>query len=90
MHFTSLDSVQNFVPYSSYFFHVYMAGGCSLECTITLLQVTEPLEDRMEQALFSPPLSKQRVDYAVQHIKESCASSLVCGLAFVDLFRIQN
>ncbi|XP_058200685.1 small RNA 2'-O-methyltransferase isoform X1 [Rhododendron vialii] len=61
---------------------VLTPGGCSLECTTTLLRVTEPLEDRMEQALFSPPLSKQRVDYAVQHIKESCASSLVdfgCG-----------
>ncbi|KAE9452432.1 hypothetical protein C3L33_15670, partial [Rhododendron williamsianum] len=61
---------------------VLTPGGCSLECTTTLLRVTEPLEDRMEQALFSPPLSKQRVDYAVQHIKESCALSLVdfgCG-----------
>lgn len=72
------------IPYwSSFIVHVYMAGGCSLECTTTLLRVTEPLEDRMEQALFSPPLSKQRVDYAVQHIKESCASSLVCVLGFV-------
>lgn len=36
----------------------------------------------MEQALFSPPLSKQRVEYALQHIKDSCATSLVdfgCG-----------
>lgn len=36
----------------------------------------------MEQALFSPPLSKQRVEYALQHIRESCAASLVdfgCG-----------
>ena len=31
----------------------------------------------MEQALFSPPLSKQRVEYAVQHIKESGATTLV-------------
>ncbi|KAA8519342.1 hypothetical protein F0562_013598 [Nyssa sinensis] len=56
--------------------------GCSLECCITLLRVMEPLEDRMEQALFSPPLSKQRVEHALQHIKESCATSLVdfgCG-----------
>ncbi|PQQ21239.1 small RNA 2-O-methyltransferase [Prunus yedoensis var. nudiflora] len=55
---------------------------CFLEYTITLLRVTEPLEDRMEQALFSPPLSKQRVEYAVQSIKESCATTLVdfgCG-----------
>ncbi|KAK2981401.1 hypothetical protein RJ640_017989, partial [Escallonia rubra] len=56
--------------------------NCSLEYSIALLRITEPLEDRMEKALFSPPLSKQRVDYAVQHIRESCATSLVdfgCG-----------
>ncbi|GMN54677.1 hypothetical protein TIFTF001_023794 [Ficus carica] len=55
---------------------------CSLQYTITLIRVTEPLEDRMEQALFSPPLSKQRVEYALQHIKQSCATNLVdfgCG-----------
>ncbi|KAM5587448.1 small RNA 2'-O-methyltransferase-like [Rosa sericea] len=55
---------------------------CCLEYTIRLLRVTEPLEDRMEQALFSPPLAKQRVEYAVQSIKESCATTLVdfgCG-----------
>lgn len=56
--------------------------SCKLEYNITLLRVTEPLEERMEQALFSPPLSKQRVEFAVRHIKESSASSLVdfgCG-----------
>ncbi|KAI3412314.1 uncharacterized protein J3R85_017499 [Psidium guajava] len=55
---------------------------CGLEYCITLLKITEPLEDRMEQALFSPPLSKQRVDYAVEHIKKSGATTLVdfgCG-----------
>jgi hypothetical protein len=31
----------------------------------------------MEQAVFSPPLSKQRVEYAVQHIRESHATTLV-------------
>lgn len=45
-----------------------------------LLHVTEPLEDRMEQAFFSPPLSKQRVEYAVRHIRESDATSLVNAL----------
>ncbi|XP_027089661.1 small RNA 2'-O-methyltransferase-like isoform X1 [Coffea arabica] len=58
------------------------SGKCSLEHTITLLRVTEPLEDRMEQALFSPPLSKQRVEYALQHIQESHALSMIdfgCG-----------
>ncbi|KAI3466880.1 hypothetical protein Pfo_023543 [Paulownia fortunei] len=56
--------------------------SCKVEYSITLLQVTEPLEERMEQALFSPPLSKQRVEFALQHIKESSAASLVdfgCG-----------
>ena len=56
-----------------------LSGKCSLEHTITLLRVTEPLEDRMEQALFSPPLSKQRVEYALQHIQESHALSMVCA-----------
>ncbi|KAK3016002.1 hypothetical protein RJ639_007031 [Escallonia herrerae] len=41
------------------------AAYCSLEYSIALLRITEPVEDRMEKALFSPPLSKQRVDYAV-------------------------
>ncbi|GER26061.1 small RNA 2'-O-methyltransferase [Striga asiatica] len=56
--------------------------NCKLEYRVTLLLVTEPMEDRMEQALFSPPLSKQRVEFAVQQIKESSAASLVdlgCG-----------
>lgn len=53
-----------------------------VEYTVSLIRVTEPLEDRMEQALFSPPLSKQRVEYALKHIYESGASTLVdfgCG-----------
>ncbi|XWS11515.1 hypothetical protein CRYUN_Cryun37aG0004700 [Craigia yunnanensis] len=60
----------------------FLSSPCCLEYSIILLRVTEPPEDRMEQALFSPPLSKQRVEYAVQHIKKSCATSLVdfgCG-----------
>ncbi|PKA53570.1 Small RNA 2'-O-methyltransferase [Apostasia shenzhenica] len=55
---------------------------CFLEYSVKLLQVTEPLEERIEQALFSPPLSKQRVEFAVKRINESHASSLVdfgCG-----------
>ncbi|KAL9272746.1 Small RNA 2'-O-methyltransferase-like protein [Drosera capensis] len=55
---------------------------CCLEYSITLLRVTSPLEDRMEQAFFSPPLSKQRVDYALLHIRDSNAMSLIdfgCG-----------
>lgn len=58
------------------------SGGCSLEYTTTLLRVTEPMEDRMEKAQFSPSLSKQRVKYAVDRIKESSATFLVdfgCG-----------
>ncbi|KAL3631590.1 hypothetical protein CASFOL_024574 [Castilleja foliolosa] len=56
--------------------------SCKMEYSVSLLQITEPLEDRMEQALFSPPLSKQRVEFAVQQIKKSSAASLVdfgCG-----------
>ncbi|KNA23782.1 hypothetical protein SOVF_021960 isoform B [Spinacia oleracea] len=55
---------------------------CCLEFSITLLRLTEPFEDRMEQALFSPPLSKQRVEFALQCIKEFSATSLIdfgCG-----------
>ncbi|KAL9452885.1 hypothetical protein AB3S75_008634 [Citrus x aurantiifolia] len=67
---------------SARIFSLLSSGACCLEYHITLLRVTEPPEDRMEQALFSPPLSKQRVEYALQHIKESCATTLVdfgCG-----------
>ncbi|KAE8735713.1 Double-stranded RNA binding protein-related / DsRBD protein-related, putative isoform 2 [Hibiscus syriacus] len=60
----------------------FLSSPCCLEYSIILLQVTEPPEDRMEQALFSPPLPKQRIEYAVQQIKQSCVTSLVdfgCG-----------
>ncbi|WVZ62005.1 hypothetical protein U9M48_011805, partial [Paspalum notatum var. saurae] len=56
--------------------------NCFLEFSVKVLQVTEPLEDRMEKALFSPPLSKQRVEFAVRHINELHATTLVdfgCG-----------
>ncbi|KAJ0975764.1 hypothetical protein J5N97_017729 [Dioscorea zingiberensis] len=56
--------------------------NCLLEFSVKILRVTEPLEDRLEQALFSPPLSKQRVDFAVRHINENHATSLIdfgCG-----------
>ncbi|CAL0329585.1 unnamed protein product [Lupinus luteus] len=55
---------------------------CSMEYEISLTKVAEPLEDRMEQALFSPSLSKQRVEFAVQRILESHATTLLdfgCG-----------
>lgn len=61
---------------------ILSAGRCKLEYSTTLLRMTEPLEERMEQALFSPPLSKQRVEFALQYIKGSVATSLVdfgCG-----------
>lgn len=48
-----------------------------MEYEISLTKVAEPPEERMEQALFSPPLSKQRVEFAVQHILESHATTLV-------------
>ncbi|GAB4840701.1 hypothetical protein Ancab_021468 [Ancistrocladus abbreviatus] len=56
--------------------------ACCLKWSITLSRVTDPLEDRMEQALFNPPLSRQRVEYALQRIKYSSATSLIdfgCG-----------
>lgn len=56
---------------------LFLPAKCSLEYYLKVLGVTEPLEDRMEQALFSPPLSKQRVEFAVRHINESRSTSLV-------------
>ncbi|XP_057748440.1 small RNA 2'-O-methyltransferase isoform X1 [Arachis stenosperma] len=56
--------------------------GCCLEYEINLTKVAEPLEERMEQALFNPSLSKQRVEFAVRHIIESHATTLIdfgCG-----------
>ncbi|CAN8325440.1 unnamed protein product [Cochlearia groenlandica] len=53
-----------------------------LDYSILLLGVKGPSEERMEAAFFKPPLSKQRVEYAVKHIKESSASTLAdfgCG-----------
>ncbi|KAK7319314.1 hypothetical protein RJT34_04033 [Clitoria ternatea] len=55
---------------------------CCMEYEISLTKVAEPPEERMEQALFSPPLSKQRVEFAVRHILESHATTLLdfgCG-----------
>lgn len=59
-------------------------SNCSLEYSVKLLRVTEHLEveHRMEQALFSPPLAKQRVEFAVRHINDSHSTTLVdfgCG-----------
>ncbi|KAI5080706.1 hypothetical protein GOP47_0003889 [Adiantum capillus-veneris] len=57
-------------------------GMCSLRYCTKLLRVLEPPEDRMESALFSPPLSKQRNEFAVREIKKLRAKSLVdfgCG-----------
>ncbi|CAL9192459.1 unnamed protein product [Musa hybrid cultivar] len=56
--------------------------NCFLEYSVKVLRVPEPLEDRMEKALFSPSLSKQRIEFAVQHINECSAATLVdfgCG-----------
>ncbi|KAJ4806377.1 Small RNA methyltransferase [Rhynchospora pubera] len=53
-----------------------------LEYEVKVLQVAAPMEERMETAFFSPPLSKQRVEFAVRHINQSHALSLVdfgCG-----------
>uniref|UniRef100_A0A7N0RDP3 Small RNA 2'-O-methyltransferase n=2 Tax=Kalanchoe fedtschenkoi TaxID=63787 RepID=A0A7N0RDP3_KALFE len=61
---------------------ILSSESCHLEYDFTLLKVTEPLEDRMEQAFFSPPLSKQRVEFAVSYIRRSSATTLIdfgCG-----------
>ncbi|KAK7363261.1 hypothetical protein VNO77_05397 [Canavalia gladiata] len=58
------------------------SNDCCMEYGISLTKVAEPPEERMEQALFSPPLSKQRVEFAVRHIVESHATTLLdfgCG-----------
>ncbi|WVZ50271.1 hypothetical protein U9M48_001543, partial [Paspalum notatum var. saurae] len=54
-----------------------LVENCFLEFSAKVLQVTEPLEDRMEKALLSPPLSKQRVEFAVRHINELRATTLL-------------
>ncbi|GAB2280837.1 hypothetical protein Dimus_015460 [Dionaea muscipula] len=59
-----------------------LTTSCYLEYSITLLHFTCPLEDKIEQAFFTPPLSKQRVEYALHHIRDSSATSLIdfgCG-----------
>ncbi|KAG2318496.1 hypothetical protein Bca52824_011709 [Brassica carinata] len=48
-----------------------------LEYSVQLLGVKGPTEKRMEADLFKPPLSKQRVEFAVKRMKESSASTLV-------------
>lgn len=59
---------------------VFYAERPQLVYSIILLGVKGPSEERMEAAFFKPPLSKQRVEYAVKHIKDSSASTLVCSL----------
>lgn len=57
-----------------------------MEYGISLTKVAEPPEERMEQALFSPPLSKQRVEFAVRHIVESHATTLVYKVFSSSIF----
>lgn len=59
------------------FFFFSSESCCCMEYAIALTKLTEPMEERMEQALFSPPLSKQRVEFAVHHIIKSRAATLV-------------
>ena len=63
--------------FHNYIIYSQFSESCCMEYEITLNKVTEPLEERMEQALFSPPLSKQRVEFAVGHITECSAATLV-------------
>lgn len=61
----------------------FFSEDCCMEYEISLIKVAEPPEERMEQALFSPPLSKQRVEFAVQQILESHATTLVYNFYFI-------
>ncbi|XP_057830306.2 small RNA 2'-O-methyltransferase [Cryptomeria japonica] len=57
-------------------------GASHLEYNVELLRLIEPMEERMEQALFSPPLSKQRMEYALRLLSDNDAKCLVdlgCG-----------
>lgn len=67
---------------TSLLINFHFSEACWLEYAIVLTKVTEPMEERMEQALFSPPLSKQRVEFAVRHIIDSSSATLV-GMNFL-------
>ncbi|XP_061341209.1 small RNA 2'-O-methyltransferase isoform X2 [Gastrolobium bilobum] len=76
------DSVKMLSLLSSVALYSCFSEACCMEYEIHLTKVAAPLEERMEQALFSPPLSKQRVEFAVRHIVESHATTLLdfgCG-----------
>ncbi|EFJ20229.1 hypothetical protein SELMODRAFT_418472 [Selaginella moellendorffii] len=58
------------------------SGSLSLEYTVSLLKYVEAAEARMESAVFSPPLSRQRIDFALELFQRSQALSLIdfgCG-----------
>ncbi|BBN05794.1 small RNA 2'-O-methyltransferase [Marchantia polymorpha subsp. ruderalis] len=60
---------------------VLMESG-SVMYTVRLMKYVEAPEERMEAAHFKPSLSKQRVEYALQVIKDQRAKSLIdlgCG-----------
>lgn len=57
-------------------------GCCLLRYDVRVLKSVEPPEERMESALFSPPLSKQRNEFSIRKLQEIHAKSLVdlgCG-----------
>lgn len=51
--------------------------GFVLEYTVKLLKFEEALEERIESSHFSPPLSKQRIEYARTMINALEAKTLV-------------
>lgn len=51
--------------------------GWVLKYTVKLLKFEEALEDRIESSHFSPPLSKQRIEYARIMINDFKAKTLV-------------
>lgn len=60
-----------------------LAAG--LEYNVHLLGVKGPTEKRVESVFFKPPLSKQRVEYAVKLIKESSAASTLVLFLILSL-----
>ncbi len=68
-----------------YLLFISIPGESCLEYNVTLLKLMESLEEKMEQDFFSPPLSKQRVEYTLRLIAEAHAESLVLYLLIFGL-----
>eukprot|EP00850_Spirogloea_muscicola_P006498 SM000031S11507 [mRNA] locus=s31:56556:62441:+ [translate_table: standard] len=59
-----------------------VAGKFEVMCEVKLLSCEHPAEKRLESAVFNPSLAKQRIQYALNFIKDIGAKSMVdlgCG-----------